>query len=114
VIVLSGSSENGERQAWSPAVVRPLAYEISGRWALEVLYALREGPLRRNLLHERIGDVSSRVLTETLRRLESQRLIKRRTILSVPVEVDYELTVRGRRLWPLLHELHRWALDNAV
>jgi len=78
------------------------------------LYALKEGPLRRNLLHERIGDVSNKVLTETLRRLESQRLIKRKTVASVPVEVDYGLTARGRRLWPLLHELHRWAIDNAV
>jgi DNA-binding HxlR family transcriptional regulator len=112
--VLTSRPGHVEGHAWSPAVVRPLANEISGRWALEVLYALREGPLRRNLLHERIGDVSNKVLTETLRRLESQRLIKRRTIASVPVEVDYELTARGRRLWPLLQELHRWAIDNAV
>lgn len=112
--MLTSSPGHVEGRAWLPAVVRPLASEISGRWALEVLYALGEGPLRRNLLHERVGDVSNKMLTHTLRRLESQRLVKRRTIASVPVEVDYELTARGRRLWPLLDELHCWALDNAV
>jgi DNA-binding HxlR family transcriptional regulator len=96
--------------AWSPSQVGSVLKMIGGRWDLLILSALAERPLRRTVLRSRIGSVTDKVLTETLRRMHAQGLIARTAIASVPVEVDYGLTDLSRSLWPVLAHLHRWAL----
>jgi DNA-binding HxlR family transcriptional regulator len=95
---------------WSSGGVNAVVALISRRWVLPILRALEDGPLRRNALRERLGAVSDKVITETLRRMEGDSLILRTAIASVPVEVDYELTSFAWTLWPLLGGMERWAL----
>ncbi len=97
---------------WHPEVVRPLIELIAGRWVLAIFRALDAGPLRRVVLRERLGPVSDKVLTETLRRLERHGLVNRTIVESVPIEVDYGLTALARRLARLLPELHQFALQK--
>lgn len=99
---------------WSPALVTPVVRMIDGRWVLPILHALQDGPLRRNALHERVSTVTDKVLTETLRRMETHKLLLRTTIASVPVEVNYALTPRALSLWPVLSKMQQWALDHTV
>ncbi|WP_078284624.1 winged helix-turn-helix transcriptional regulator [Mycobacteroides chelonae] len=68
------------------------------RWDLVVMAALHDGPRRRNDLHERIGGLSDKVLTESLRRLLSAGLLTRRRYEQMPPRVEYELTTLGMSL----------------
>jgi DNA-binding HxlR family transcriptional regulator len=60
----SDNRRGGTHHEWRSASVTPIVALISGRWALPILHALENGPLRRNALRERVGAVSDKVLTE--------------------------------------------------
>jgi DNA-binding HxlR family transcriptional regulator len=100
--------------AWFAADIGPLLMLISGRWVLPIFEALEQGPLRRKLLRGRMGPVSDKVLTETLRRLETNRLVRRQAVLTVPVEVDYSLTPLARTLWPILRDIQAWVVRSSA
>ncbi|GLZ05339.1 HxlR family transcriptional regulator [Actinomadura sp. NBRC 104412] len=82
---------------------------LGGTWTSVVLYALRERPLRPGELRERIGGISHKVLTDTLRRLEHNGLVVRRRYAEAPPRVEYELTAPGRGLLEPIFALGRWA-----
>ena len=60
----------------------------------------------------RLGDVSQRMLTVTLRTLESDGLIERKVYAEVPPRVEYCLTERGLSLIPHIQGLVDWALQQ--
>lgn len=95
--------------------IRNVLARISGKWSLLVLYALdRNGlsPMRFNQLHRAIPDISQKVLTTTLRTLETDGLICRKVFAEVPPRVEYSLTERALTLIPLVDSLINWAADN--
>ncbi|MEV8632260.1 helix-turn-helix domain-containing protein [Streptosporangium sp. NPDC051023] len=90
-----------------------LAFDLVGNtWNAVVVWALREGPRRPGDLRERIGGISAKVLTETLRRLEYNGLVSRRAYPEAPPRVEYELTDLGRTLLPLIGAFGEWAFDH--
>ncbi|GGV43857.1 winged helix-turn-helix transcriptional regulator [Actinomadura sp. LOL_016] len=91
-----------------------LAFDLlSGTWTSVVLFALRDGPLRPGELRDRIGGVSHKVLTGTLRRLERDGLVARRRYAEAPPRVEYELTGPGRGLLEPILALGRWTERHA-
>lgn len=97
--------------------IRNVLARISGKWSLLVLYALdRNGlsPMRFNQLRRAIPDISQKVLTTTLRTLETDGLICRKVFAEVPPRVEYSLTERALTLIPLVDSLINWAADNMV
>ncbi len=80
-----------------------------GRWTPKVLFTLKERPYRHGRLRRRIGSVSQRMLTRTLRNLESTGLIARRVIRSKAIAVEYSLTQLGRTIIAPLRGMCRWA-----
>jgi DNA-binding HxlR family transcriptional regulator len=88
--------------------VRAAVELINHTWDAVVLAALRPGPTRRSELLVRIGGISDKVLTESLRRLQHRSLVTR-----APRGAIYELTPLGDSFTngPLLH-LARWAADH--
>jgi DNA-binding HxlR family transcriptional regulator len=80
-----------------------------GRWTPKILFALKQRPRRHGQLRRQIGGVSQRMLTRTLRHLESSGLIARRVKQSNVVAVEYALTRLGRTLIAPLEGLCRWA-----
>ncbi|XVQ13044.1 winged helix-turn-helix transcriptional regulator [Spirillospora sp. CA-255316] len=82
---------------------------LGGTWTSVVLYALRHGPQRPGELRARIGGISHKVLTDTLRRLERNGLVSRRRYAEAPPRVEYELTAPGRGLLEPILALGRWA-----
>lgn len=93
--------------------IRDILSRIGSKWSMLVLVTLdANGTMRFNEIQKSIGDISQRMLTLTVRTLESDGLIKRDVYPEVPPRVEYTLTDRGRTLMPLLKELVRWALDN--
>lgn len=81
-------------------------------WNAVVLWALRDGPRRPVELRERIGGISSKVLTETLRRLQSNGLVERRAHPGSPPRVDYRLTPLGRTLLAPIDAVGAWAFEH--
>lgn len=68
---------------------------VTSRWGALVLIALLDGTLRFSALRRRIGGVSERMLTQSLRLLEDDGLIERIAHQVVPPHVDYRLTTMG-------------------
>ncbi|MEU1547395.1 helix-turn-helix domain-containing protein [Nocardia sp. NPDC005745] len=96
---------------------RQLLDRISDKWVSLVLAALAEGPLRYAELNRIIAGVSPKMLTQTLRGLERDGLVKRRITAEVPVRVDYELTPLGHSLQPVMSAVKAWAearMDDVI
>lgn len=75
---------------------------LGGRWRLLIVSYLVDGPKRFNELRRDIPGISQRSLTLDLRALEESGLVKRTVWPSAPVRVDYELTLDGERLKPVV------------
>lgn len=86
---------------------------VADTWSVVVVFGLREGPQRYGVLLERIGGVSKKMLTQTLRKLEANGLVERRAIRSVPPGAEYSLTALGESLLGPVIVLSRWAEQNA-
>lgn len=98
---------------WDEEVLKPLVDLLGRRWVLGVLSGLWHGPLRRVQLRARVGPVSDKSLTATLRVLESAGLVARRSYQEIPPRVDYMLTDVGRSLESLLVTMTEWARATA-
>jgi DNA-binding HxlR family transcriptional regulator len=81
------------------ALVREILGRIADKWTLLVIEALDgQGELRFSDLQKRVGGISQKMLTKTLRQLERDGLVRRRVHASVPPRVDYRLTPLGESL----------------
>ena len=69
-----------------------------GTWTPKILFSLKERPHRHGELRRHVGTVSQRMLTRTLRNLESTGLIARQVTRSRAVAVEYSLTQVGRTI----------------
>ncbi|MDE6693868.1 MAG: helix-turn-helix transcriptional regulator [Muribaculaceae bacterium] len=93
--------------------VRNIISRFSGKWSLLVLCVLSENESTRfNEINKAIPDISPKVLTETLKNLESDGLISRHLYPEIPPRVEYSLTDLGHSLMPHINALIAWALDN--
>ncbi|MBD5239240.1 MAG: helix-turn-helix transcriptional regulator [Bacteroidales bacterium] len=93
--------------------IRNVVARFGNKWALLVILVLSENePIRYNELGRKIPDISSRVLSNTLRILEADGLVDRRVYQEVPPRVEYSLTETGRSLVPIILELTAWAQNN--
>ncbi|MFF8834941.1 winged helix-turn-helix transcriptional regulator [Streptomyces sp. NPDC015130] len=90
-----------------------LAFDLlSHTWNPVLIWVLRDGPKRPGELRTRIGGISPKVLTETLRRLEFNGLVTRTAHPEAPPRVEYELTALGRTLLDPIGTLGAWAFEH--
>jgi DNA-binding HxlR family transcriptional regulator len=107
--VAIGSPLDAERGADKDRLVREILERVADRWTLLVIDALDDGAETRfTRLRERIGGVSQKMLTKTLRQLERDGLVARRIHAEVPPRVDYRLTPLGRSLGQALCAVWEW------
>ena len=93
--------------------VRNVIARFGNKWALLTLLIIGEHDVVRfNELNRLIPDVSSRVLSSTLRTLEADGLIDRKVYAVVPPKVENRLTGIGKSLLPLIRQLTEWAQTN--
>jgi DNA-binding HxlR family transcriptional regulator len=86
------------------------AVELIGRrWSGAIISVMLRGPQCFNELLIAVPGLSDRLLTERLRELESEGLVRRTVIPGPPVRVSYELTEAGESLKPVIESLGRWA-----
>lgn len=78
-------------------------YKARILWYLNMKKVLRYGELTRTL-----PDITTKMLTQTLRELEDDNLIVRTMYPAVPPKVEYTLTETGHELIPFIAHLHNW------
>jgi DNA-binding HxlR family transcriptional regulator len=89
---------------------RQLLDRVSDKWVALILAALgSDGPHRYSELSRRLAGVSQKMLTQTLRSLERDGLVRRTVTPTVPVTVTYELTGLGLSLQQLMCDVKAWA-----
>ena len=86
------------------------AVELIGRrWSGAILNAMLPGAQCFNELRATVPGLSDRLLTERLRELEAEGLVRRNVLPGPPVRVSYEMTVAGQDLEPVIRALGKWA-----
>jgi DNA-binding HxlR family transcriptional regulator len=88
---------------------RAVLDRIADKWTSLVIYTLSDGTIRYGELERRIGGISQKMLTQTLRSLEDDGLVERKVYPVVPPHVEYSLTPLGRTLIEPLTAVCRWA-----
>ena len=92
--------------------VRDVLDRVGEKWTLLILVALAEEPKRFSALQRDVGDISKRMLTQTLRTLERDGLVERTVYPTKPPSVDYRLTALGRSALNPLASLIGWAAES--
>jgi DNA-binding HxlR family transcriptional regulator len=81
---------------------------LSQRWTGMIIYQLLSGPQRFCTIESSIG-VSGRVLSERLKDLENEGIVKREVHPETPVRIEYSLSEKGKALEPLMREIEKWS-----
>jgi DNA-binding HxlR family transcriptional regulator len=82
---------------------------IADQWTMLVVVALGEDTKRFSWLHAHIAGISKKMLTQTLRGLERNGLVKRVVYPVIPPMVEYSLTPLGRSLIKPIYALRDWS-----
>ena len=107
-------SDTKGRRVVSEPCLEPCAIEkgmriIGGKWTGSILWHLKDRPVRFNDLARMVGGASKKMITERLRQLEAQGLVRRQVMDTAPVSVQYEITEFGCSALGFLDELRKWS-----
>ena len=111
---LGAKFQSWRTMGFDPALcpVRSLLDQVGDRWSMLLLAALAGSPHRFSALARAVPDISKRMLTQTLRTLESDGLVHRDVQPTVPPSVTYSLTPLGQSFAGPLLGLVEWAEAN--
>ena len=85
---------------------------IGGHWKVPIVYHLTPAPMRFSELRRRLTPVTPKMLTQQLRELERDGVIKRRIYAQIPPKVEYSLTPAGKSLLPVVKAMCHWGSRN--
>lgn len=86
---------------------------ITGKWKIELLCALMDGPMRFGELRRALPGITQHMLTAQLRDLEGRGLVSRTAFAQIPPRVDYALTGSSAALKPVFDALLEWSRQFA-
>ncbi|MBX9976326.1 helix-turn-helix domain-containing protein [Cytobacillus firmus] len=81
---------------------------LSQRWTGLIIYQLLNGPQRFCSIESSIG-ISGKVLSDRLKDLENEGVVKREVYPETPVRIEYSLTEKGLAIEPLMKEIEKWS-----
>src|SRR5437899_12523758 len=81
---------------------------VGSKWTVLIVHDLSEGPRRFSELERSCAGISPRTLSERLRALEDEGLVARHSYAESPPRVEYELTVKGEALLPIITEMRHF------
>lgn len=91
----------------------PILEWLGNKWTLAVLIKISENePVRFNELYRSIPSISEKVLSQTLKQLTTDGLIRRELFADVPPRVEYTMTDFGKSLLPHVESLINWGHEN--
>lgn len=95
-----------------PSVYTRLEDVIGCKWSVSVLHAVGAGTRRPGALEREITGISTKVLSERLRKLTHYGLLEREAFPELPPRTEYALTEAGRRLVEIIEQIQR--LDSQL
>ena len=98
---------NGRRGAY-----QQLEEVVGCKWSVSVLLAVGDGVNRPGALERHIAGISTKVLSERLRKLGDYGLLDKQSFAEVPPRTEYALTASGRRLLAIIRQIHE--LDDEL
>jgi len=81
---------------------------IGGKYKSLILWKLSENTLRFSQLRKEVPCATPKMLTQQLRELEADKLVKREVFPVIPPKVEYSLTEFGRSIRPVLESMYAW------
>lgn len=81
-----------------PSAYRQLEDVVGCKWSVSVLLAIAEGTYRPGELERAIDGISTKILSERLRKLTAYGLLTKQSYPEIPPRVEYSLTPNGHRL----------------
>jgi len=85
---------------------------LSGKWKIRIIGSLSFGKKRFMELKANIVGIAAKMLSKELQELEVNGLVKRTVLETKPVTVEYELTVYGQSLKPIINEMAAWGTQH--
>ncbi len=85
---------------------------IADKWTMITMYTLAQGTRRFGELQRDVGGISQKMLTQTLRKLESNGLVERTVYPVIPPRVEYNLTALGATFIEALSSVCQWAENH--
>lgn len=85
---------------------------IGGKWKLIILYWLAESPKHFAGLQRAMSGISRKVLTQQLRELVNDGIVKREPQGEIPAPVEYSLTEYGQSVLPLVEDVRLWGREH--
>ncbi|MUT64344.1 helix-turn-helix domain-containing protein [Paenibacillus sp. NEAU-GSW1] len=81
---------------------------LGKKWTGLIIRVLLGGPKRFKDIKGQIADMSDKMLTDRMKELEAQGIVKRTVFPEMPVRIEYELTEKGRELQPVIESIQKW------
>lgn len=81
---------------------------LGGKWKAVVVWYLRQKTLRFGELRKLIPDITEKMLSLQLKKLEEDGLVSRQVYEEIPLRVEYSLTEFGKTLVPVVEAMARW------
>lgn len=84
---------------------------IQGKWAILIIHYLSDGPVRFNELQRKMPKMTHATLSNQLKQLEADGLVKRTVYGDIPPKVEYSLTEIGRKFQPVLDSIQKFGQE---
>jgi DNA-binding HxlR family transcriptional regulator len=97
---VSGDNEEG-------SLYRELEEIVGCKWSVSVLMAVRAGTRRPGALERGIAGISTKVLSERLRKLTAYGLLEKTSFPEVPPRTEYYMTDAGEKLTKIISQIHK-------
>src|SRR5690349_20728456 len=81
---------------------------IAGPWKILILYHLASGAKRFSRLKDALSGINQKMLTQQLREMEADGVVRRKIYPQVPPKVEYSLTRMRKSLKPVVSAMCRW------
>lgn len=84
---------------------------IGDRWKVKIVESLLDGTQRFGELKKSVGNITQKVLTSNLRKLEEHGVLIRKVYAQIPPKVEYRLTALGKKLKPMIDSMIEWGTE---
>jgi DNA-binding HxlR family transcriptional regulator len=86
---------------------------IGGAWKIMIVVLLDRAKIRRHAEIKRVlQGITPKILTQQLREMERDGLIRRTVYAEVPPKVEYQLTTFGETLRPVIDAMYAWGTQT--
>lgn len=85
---------------------------IGNKWKGLIIWALKDESKRFNEIRRDIGPINDKMLSQSLKKLAEQGILKRKSYNSIPPKVAYSLSLTGKQLIPIFTLMEEWGNTN--